>query len=65
MHKAELPMSVLDEAKEYTVVYKKMIDRQPYFPTSEDAREYTVSFRPVADGGDINVYHISDAHNLI
>ena len=38
MHKVELPMSVLDEAKEYTVVYKKMIDRQPYFPTSEDMR---------------------------
>ena len=29
MHKVELPMSVLDEAKEYTVVYKKMIERKP------------------------------------
>ena len=65
MHKVELPMSVLDEIKEYTVVYRKMIDRKPYFPTSEDERSYTVSFRPVKDGGDINIYHISDAHNLV
>lgn len=65
MHKVELPMSVLDEAGEYTVVYKKMIDRQPYFPRSEDERRWTVSFRPVKDSGDIRVYHISDTHNLV
>lgn len=65
MHKVELPMSVLDGAKEYTVVYKKMIDRLPYFPTSEPERELTVSFRPVKDSGNINVYHVSDAHNLV
>lgn len=65
MHKVELPMSVLDEAKQYTVVYKKMIERKPYFPTSEPERELTVDFRPVPDDGNINVYHISDAHNLV
>lgn len=65
MHKVELPMAVLDREKEYTVVYKKMIERTPYFPTSEDAREFTVNFRPVADAGDIRIYHISDAHNLV
>ena len=65
MHKVELPMAVLDAEKKYTVVYKKMIDRKPYFPTSEEARELTVDFHPVAEGGDINIYHISDAHNLV
>ena len=65
MHKVELPMSVLDEAGEYTVVYKKMIERKPYFPTSEESRELTVKFKPVPKSGDINVYHISDAHNLV
>lgn len=65
MHKAELPMSVLDDAEEYTVVYKKMIDRKPYFPTSEPEREFTVRFRPVPQEGDINIYHIADAHNLV
>jgi len=65
MHKVELPMHVLDEAKEYTIVYRKMIDRAPYFPTSENERSITVKFSPVPPDGDINIYHISDAHNLV
>ncbi len=65
MHRVELPMSVLDEAKEYTVVYKKMIERKPYFPTSEPERELTMPFRPVKRDGNINLYHIADAHNLV
>ena len=65
MHKVELPMSVLDESLEYTVVYKKMIERKPYYPTSEDERELTVKFKPVPLSGDINIYHIADAHNLV
>lgn len=65
MHKVELPMKALDEAGEYTVVYKKMIERKPYFPTSEEEREVTVKFKPVPNSGDINIYHISDAHNLV
>ena len=65
MHRAEIPMAALDEAGEYTVVYRKMIERKPYFPTSEEPRELTLSFRPVSNEGDINIYHISDAHNLV
>lgn len=45
MHKVELPMAVLDAAKEYTVVYKKMIESVPYFSTGEPERELTVSMR--------------------
>ena len=65
MHKVELPMNVLDAVGEYTVVYKKMIERKPYFPTSEEERELTVKFKPVPQSGDINLYHIADAHNLV
>jgi predicted phosphodiesterase len=65
MHKVELPMRVLDAAGEYTVVYKKMIERKPYFPTSEEERELTVKFKPVPTNGDIHIYHIADAHNLV
>ena len=65
MHKVELPMSVLDAAGEYTVVYKKIIERRPYFPKSEQERELTVKFKPVPNSGDINLYHIADAHNLV
>ena len=65
MHKVEIPMRVLDEAGEYTVVYKKMIERKPYFPTSEPERSITVKFKPVPNTGDIHIYHVADAHNLV
>ena len=65
MHRVELPASVLDAEKKYTVVYKKMIERKPYFPTSEPERELTVDFTPVKNEGDINIYFVSDAHNLV
>ncbi len=65
MHRVELPMSVLDEIGEYTIIYKKMIERKPYFPTSEPERKLTVKFKPVSNSGDIHIYHIADAHNLV
>ena len=65
MHRVTLPMCVLDEATEYTVVYRKMIERAPYYPSSEDERELTLPFKPIKSEGAINLYHISDAHNLV
>ena len=65
MHKVLLPMRALDEAGSYTVVYKKIIERKPYRPTSEPEREITVSFRPVPKQGEIRLYHVADAHNMV
>lgn len=65
MHKVEVPMRALDDAGEYTVIYRKMIERKPYFPTSEDERSLTVKFKPVPQNGNIHLYHIADAHNLV
>lgn len=65
MHKVELPYEVLDEAKEYTVHYIKMIDRRPYCPISEEERSITLPFRPVPTDGEIKIYHIADAHNMV
>ena len=65
MHCVKLPMAVLDERGEYTVVYRKMINRAPYFPSSEEERRLTIPFRPVKSEGAINLYHISDAHNRV
>lgn len=63
VHKVEVPMDELDSAREYTLCYRKMIERTPYFPVSEDTVELKYTFKPVGDG-DIHVYHISDAHNM-
>lgn len=62
VHRVIVPMDILDEAKNYTVILTPVEERKPYFTTTAHPREYTFSFRPVPDD-DIYIYHISDAHN--
>lgn len=63
-HRMCVPMEELDSAKEYAICWRKMLDRKPYFPESEEEVRLTYSFRPVA-GEKTVMYHISDAHNLV
>lgn len=65
IHRVEIPMSILDEAKEYTVVYQRMIDRKAYFPEMEEAVRLTYSFRPLPLDRELKIYHLSDTHNMI
>jgi hypothetical protein len=58
-------MDLLNEARSYTLLYRKVIDRKPYFPLLEDEVALTVPFRPVPTDGAIRIYHISDAHSLV
>ena len=62
IHRCHLPAEVLDREKKYTVVYRKMIDRTPYFPKSEEPVELEYDFRPVGNGK-INIFVVSDSHN--
>lgn len=64
LHRVIVPMAALDEALEYTVCIRPIIDRKPYFPTTEDPVEYSFPFRPVPESN-IRIYHISDAHNRV
>lgn len=64
LHRIEVPMQALDSAKQYTLAYRVMTERKPYFPTSEETQELTVSFRPLPAEGAVRIYHISDCHNL-
>ena len=64
IHKVEVPISELDTSGRYTLVYKKMIERKPYFPTSEEAKKLDFDFYPVKNNTNINIYHIADAHNI-
>ena len=62
IHRVNVPMSALDSAKEYTVNYRKIIDRKPYFPELEDVESKNYSFFPLDFSKPINMYHIADAH---
>ena len=61
-HRVNVPMAALDEAKEYTVHYRRVIDRKPYYPEWEDIVSQTIPFKPVPTEGPIKIYHLSDTH---
>ena len=62
IHSVSIPMEVLDSAGEYTVCFKKIIKRLPYFSQTEDTKSQTYKFYPVKNDGRINIYHLSDTH---
>ena len=62
MHRVTVPMHVLDGAGAYTVHYRKIIERKPYFPESEEEQAATYSFRPLPVTGPIRIYHLADTH---
>lgn len=63
-HRMVVPMDELDRAGKYTVCYRKMIERKPYYSDTGDIEEIELSFRPVPHEN-IIAYHISDAHNAV
>ena len=63
-HRMTVPMDELNSAGGYTVCYRIVQERKPYFSLVEDVCRYEVSFRPVKEGN-LRFYHISDTHNAI
>lgn len=64
IHRVEVPVNELDEAKEYTVCIRPIIERKPYFTETEEILEKSYKFCPIPENC-IRAYHISDAHNLV
>ena len=63
-HRMVVPMEELDREGCYTVCYREMIERKPYFSDTGDVCEIPYSFRPVPNDHVI-AYHIADAHNAV
>lgn len=64
LHRAHVPMAELDQAGEYTVCVRPLIERKPYRSTTEPVQEFKFSFKSVPKDN-LRLYHISDAHNRI
>jgi predicted phosphodiesterase len=64
LHRMVVPCQALDEIGEYTICYRKIIDRKPYFPETEDVVRHRFAFRPVM-GDQIRIFHIADAHDRV
>lgn len=64
VHKIFVDGEVLDRAGEYTIVFAKTINRDPYFPSSGEKEERTYSFRPVTKKDGYKLFMLCDTHML-
>ena len=63
-HRMTVPAKLLNEVKSYTVCYRVIHERKPYFTDAGDVMYYESSFRPV-EKSPVHIYHIADAHNRV
>ena len=64
LHRAHVPMELLDQEKAYTVCVRPLIERKPYYSETEPVQEFTFLFKPLPET-DIRIYHIADTHNYV
>ena len=65
VHRISVPMDELDNAKKYTIVVEKVLERLPYYPKVEPAIKRTYNYRPIKKFKDINIYHLADVHGPV
>jgi len=64
MHKMTVPMEMLDRVKKYTVCYRKMTERKPYFSVTGEVEQIEYDFYPLKKDH-YNIFHIADAHGMV
>ena len=62
VHKIEIPMTILDTAKEYKIVSQKFFYRGPFGAIKDQIISESYSFRPADTTDGINYYALSDVH---
>lgn len=66
VHKATVPMEILDDAKSYEVVFLPVYAHKAYFAqTGEEQRKTYVFKAPDSNKENFNIYHISDTHSSV
>ena len=63
-HVMSVPMEELDRAGKYTICFRRVYERKPYFSTTGEIETLTFQFRPLK-GPDVSLYMIADTHNRI
>ena len=64
IHKVSVPSEVLDGAGEYTLCYRRILNRVPYWTESGEVERKHFHFRPLPEDG-FRAYHVSDSHSMV
>ncbi len=65
VHKISVPAEILDDEKHYSISYRKIIERKPYFTETENEVILNYDFLPINPEKEIKIYHVSDSHGDI
>lgn len=65
LHKVSVPMSELDNAKSYTLSSTPVYSEAAYLSVSGKERQKTYSFRPADSSDGLQIYNISDNHEVL
>ncbi|NLG13750.1 MAG: hypothetical protein GX561_06040 [Lentisphaerae bacterium] len=63
-HIMTIPADELDKARKYTICYREVINRKPYYSETSDVKALEIDFRPLTKLP-ANIYMVVDAHNRI
>jgi len=64
IHRMTVPAETLNRAGQYTICYRTVIERKPYYSETSEIFEVPFRFSPV-QGEKLIAYQIADAHNMI
>ena len=64
VHRMIVPMDKLNEAKEYILCRRMLVERKTGYSETGEVEEKTFSFRPVCCDN-VRAYHIADSHNWV
>lgn len=65
LHKASLPMKVLDRARSYKICLQRLNERKPYFTDYGEIESKDFSFRPIRAKAKYNIMNVADTHCLV
>lgn len=65
LHKVSVPMNELDNAKSYTLSSTPVYSEAAYLSVSGKERQKTYSFRPADSSDGLQIYNISDNHEVL
>ncbi|MBQ4265834.1 MAG: metallophosphoesterase [Clostridia bacterium] len=63
IHKICVPMQELDDAGSYTVYFRALPERKPYFPELGTLRKAHYAFKPVKGDAPVNICFLADTHS--
>jgi hypothetical protein len=65
LHKATVPMDILNNAEEYTVHVREIINRKPYYTETGEVESYSFAFKPITEKESYNIINLADSHSTV